>query len=143
VLAWGGEASKQEIASKVARARAAEPEVMASRLGFFAKSGGKVVSGSGDLVDAVREGDVDLAAVPEAELPAEMTGLDTGERRRYVQEKVDRRAEIQVRIDALTADRDAYLREQAEASADAPDAFDAEVLSVIRDQAAASGIRYE
>lgn len=145
VVAYGGAADKNEIARKIEAAKSAAPAVTASRLGYLSKRGGRLNSGRRDLVDAVKDGVADLAAVPESELPAEMAPLDAAERREYIEAKTAERAQIQERIDSLARKREEHLREQSkQLVADGDGAgFDLQVLEAIRGQAAAKGITYE
>jgi Mg-chelatase subunit ChlD len=145
VLPYGDDEAKAEIGRALAASKAAEPAVTASRLGYLAKQGGRLTSGVRDLVDAVKEGLVSADSVPDEALPEELRGLDAGARSAFVAKKIADRAEIQDRIDALTAERDAHLRAEAErlAAKGAADGFDQKVLETIREQATAAGIRYE
>jgi Mg-chelatase subunit ChlD len=145
VLAYGDADDKAEIERKVAASKAAAPAVAASRLGYLSKSGGRVNSGRRDLVDAVKEGSIEADAVSEDALPSEMKAMSTGERRAYVQEKIEEREKIQAHIDELSRKRDTHLRAETErlAAEGRGDGFDQQVLETIRQQAAAKGIAYE
>jgi len=145
VLAYGDADDKAEIARKLEAAKAAAPAVTASRLGYLSKSGGRVVSGRRDLVDAVKEGAIEADAVPEDALPSAMRAMSADERRVYVQQKIEEREKIQARIDELSRERDAHLRAETErlAAAGRGDGFDQQVLETIRQQAQAKGITYE
>jgi len=81
VLAYGDAGDKAEIERKLAAAKAAAPAVTASRLGYLSKSGGRVISGRRDLVDAVKEGATEADAVPEEALPSAMQAMSAEERR--------------------------------------------------------------
>jgi hypothetical protein len=141
-IGYGDTAAKEEIAEKIAAAKSAAPSVTASRLSYFSKSGGRLNSGRRDLVDAVKDGVADLAALPEADLPEELVAMDETERRAYVDRKIADRDEIQGRIDSLSRKRDAHLRAKSEAL-DGDESFDSRVLEAIREQAADKGIAYE
>ena len=144
VLPYGAAEQRREIEAKVARARNAPPPAAASRLSYLEKSGGKVNSGRSDLVDALKSGEVELARVPEAELPRELQGLEPPAKTAAVEAKRVERERIQGRISELVKQRDTYLADErakrkAEGSADA---FDDKVLETVKEQAAAQGIRY-
>jgi Mg-chelatase subunit ChlD len=145
VVAYGDADDKAEIERKVAASKAAPATVTASRLGYLSKSGGRVNSGRRDLVDAVKEGLIETDAVSEDALPEEMQAMNTGERRAYVQEKIEERKKVQARIDELSVKRDTHLRAETErlAAEGRGDGFDQQVLTTIRQQAAAKGIAYE
>lgn len=145
VLPYGDASRKRAIARKLDRSLAAPAPVAASRLGFLSKAGGDATSGERDLVDAVKNGDADLADVHVTELPAEMQAMKPAARQRFVTEKLERRAALQGRVDALSAKRDAYVAAETERLAEEgmDDGFDQKVLKTIRAQAAAAGIAYE
>jgi len=145
VLAYGDADDKAEIGRKVAASKAAAPAVTASRLGYLSKSGGRVISGRRDLVDAVKEGLADADSVSVEALPVEMQAMNAGKRRAYVQQKIEAREKIQARIDELSRERDEHLRVETEKliASGAGDGFDQRVLETIREQAASKGIRYE
>ncbi len=145
VVAYGDESDRDELMGKVGRALSAPMSAVASRLSYFAKSGGGVASGRADLVDAVEEGLVEAEALPAAELPAEMQAMDAEERAAYVKEKAERRAVIQKKITEVSRKRDDYVRQENArlASEGKDDGFDQRVLGAIRAQAAEKGIAYE
>jgi uncharacterized protein YegL len=144
-LPYGAPAAKAEVEEKLGRARAAAAPAAASRLSYLAKRGGGLNTGSRDLVDALASGDVALDAVPADELPDALRDLDRPEQERVIAERAEQRRTTQSRIDALVAERDAYLsteRARREASGEGA-GFDDEVLSSVREQAASAGIHYE
>jgi hypothetical protein len=74
-----------------------------------------------DLVDALRADELALNKIKEEELPKELRELSLEERRAYVGKVSAQRAELQKKITALSAERDAYLaNEQSKPAADAP-----------------------
>ena len=145
VVPWGDADERRELEEKVERSLEAPAPKSASRLSYLAKRGGRANLGRADLVDAYREGDVDLAAVPPASLPAEMRDLSADERGSYVQQKVAERVEIQERVEGLSRQRKDYLEEEQKRreAAGEPAGFDRKVMDAVRAQAAAAGITYE
>jgi hypothetical protein len=144
VIAWGAKEQREEIEDKRRRALEAPAPAAASRLGFLSKLGGYVASGRADLVDAVKDGIADLASLDDEDLPEPMRTMKPAERERYVQQKLEARAEIQRQIAQLTEQRDAWVKVEQKRLADAGegDGFDQQVLETIREQAAAKGIVY-
>ncbi|MBN2509584.1 MAG: VWA domain-containing protein [Spirochaetales bacterium] len=67
-----------------------------------------------DLVDAYDRGTVSVDEVAEAQLPAEMHGMSGHEKEAFVREKLEQRKAIQAEIAALSTERDAYIKAQAE-----------------------------
>lgn len=145
-LPYGDEGQKEEIRAKLRRSLSAAAPAAASRLSYLAKAGGKLNSGRSDLVDAVKDGLVDLDALPGDELlPAEMRGMSDTEQESYVRQRTRERERIREEIAELGRKRDAWVRAESErlASEGRGDGFDQEVLETIRSQAAEKGIRYE
>lgn len=98
------------------------------------KSSSYYNNASWDMVDAIAEGeleDADIAAMPVAELPAEMRTLEIGERKQYIVEKQQARAHIKEEIAKLSAKRDDHIAStrRSEASS-APSMSDALIGSV-------------
>jgi Mg-chelatase subunit ChlD len=145
-LPYGDEGQKEEIRAKLQRSLSAAAPAAASRLSYLAKAGGKLNSGRSDLVDAVKDGLVDLDALPGDELlPAEMRGMSDTEQKTYLRQRTREREGIREEIAELGRKRDAWVRAENErlASEGGGDGFDQEVLETIRSQAAEKGIRYE
>ena len=93
-----------------------------------------------DLVDAVKHDTVDLAEVPEAEMPEVMRDMSEAERSDYVQEQARKRAEVQGKIRELTAARDAYLAgERGRQTADGDATLGDVVVQSVRQQLRAAG----
>jgi Mg-chelatase subunit ChlD len=145
-LPYGDEGQKEEIRAKLQRSLSAAAPAAASRLSYLSKAGGKLNSGRSDLVDAVKDGLVDLDALPgDEQLPAEMRGMSATEQESYVRQRTRERERIREEIAELGRKRDAWVRAESErlASEGRGDGFDQEVLEAIRSQAAEKGIRYE
>ena len=144
VVAWGEASERAEIEAKRGRALAADAPAAASRLAYFAKTGGKVNSGRADLIDAVKEGAVDPKDLDADALPEPLRNLSPAERESFVQQKLEQRERIQQEIVAVSKKRDAFVAEEQarRAAAGEADGFDQQVLGAIRSQAAAKGISY-
>jgi hypothetical protein len=89
--------------------------VAADRLAYNAKSGGKVVQGSGELLDAMKEGKVGFDDIKREQLPKEMQTLKDAELRAQLEEKSAKRAELQARS-ANSAEARSLHRRRAEAA---------------------------
>src|SRR5262249_7640971 len=90
-----------------------------------------------DLVDAVKNRQVDVDAVKTAELPAAMQKMTPDQRRAFVDAKAQERARLQSQIQALEQDRRQYPGALPRGSA--PDTLDEVMLQGLRDQAACRG----
>jgi len=98
---------------------------------------------SWDLVDAVREKKVDLEKVKADELPEPMRQMDLSQRKAYLQQQADRRAEVRKQIQALNVQREAYVKQQmAKQGLTGAKAFDAALRAAVRAQAAAKGFAF-
>jgi len=144
VIAWGSAGEQAELEGKRREALLAPPSAAASRLAYLAKTSGRVNDGREDLVDAVKEGRVELDKVKKDELPATLRDLAPAERDAQVKAKVEERAKLQQRVADLSRERDAWIRaEEARLSAAGKgDGFDQQVLEAIRGQARGFGIAY-
>lgn len=143
-LTWGAEPERMELRDKMEQSLRAPAAAAASRLSYMEKAGGKLNSGRSDLVDAVASGEADLDAIPEAELPAELRGLERGEQVAAIEERSVRRRMVKAQISELVEKRDAWLDAERKKRKDsgADDAFDDKVIGAVHEQAAAKGIVY-
>jgi hypothetical protein len=87
-----------------------------------------------DLVDARREGSVQLDKMKDEDLPAEMKGMKSAERVAYVEKMAGKRAGVQARIRKLAEARDAYVAVEMKKLVKG-DTLDAAVLAAVREQA--------
>jgi hypothetical protein len=122
----------------------AAPSAVAKRTIFNSgKAGGKNFLGSQELVDDVANGRVDLEALEDEELPAELKSMSGKERQSYVAEKGVERQMLQEKIKDLAAKRQAYIEEKVKQEAGKGGAsLDAQIYRCIQTQAAAKKIRY-
>jgi hypothetical protein len=91
-----------------------------------------------DLVDAVKNGQVDVKTVETADLPAELQKLSVEGRQAVVSAKAQERARIQSRIQELETERKRHLARVRRGEADA-DTLDSVMVQALRDQAACRG----
>lgn len=143
-LAYGS-AGRERQEMQVAQDRhaaAAAPSVAADRA--TAKASAVYRNSSWDLVDAVREGDVKLEEMKEADLPEQMKGKSVEERKRIVEENRAERARTQQRIQELATERETYLAaELAKLPAHSEASLDEAVLNSVRAQALKVGYSFE
>jgi Mg-chelatase subunit ChlD len=144
LVPYGAPAEQAELEAKRDRAAAASPSIVASRLGFLSKLGGRLNAGRADLLDAISSGDKKLAEITESDLPESLRAMPAPAREEVVRHKLEQRKQIQTRIDRLSKDRDEYVaKENARRAADGVDGgFDSKVSDAVRKQAAAAGIAY-
>lgn len=107
---------------------------------MYALSSGRAAGG--DLVDAVRNGKVDLEKVKTEHLPANMQKMSPRERQAYVSARQQKRDEIMKEVKELSARRAAFMKTEL-AKVKGPKAgFDHEVVKSLRKQAARKDITY-
>jgi hypothetical protein len=145
VVPYGSAETQSKVRAKVASGVAAPAPAAADRAAYMAKGGkGKVVTGEGELLDALESGRVNLKELKEEQLPEELKSLTPQQREASIKEKQGKRKELQKKAAELVKQRDAYLeaerRKQAEAGKQ--DAFDAKVGEIIREQAKRKGMEY-
>jgi hypothetical protein len=138
VVAFGDEES-------VARKREAEemaaemPAAAAAERGVFKSTSGRM--GAYDLIGALDSGEVELKDIKKQDLPEEMRAMSEEEMTVFLAEKKAKRDGIRRQIAELNKKRDAFIKAKL-AEAGTEDSFDAQVLSMIRSQAAGKGISY-
>jgi von Willebrand factor type A domain len=123
-------------------AAAAAPSANIARQTAKAKS---VYSNAGwDLVDAKKEGAVDIAKVPAKDLPAEMQKMSVAERKAYVEQKEKKRGEIQAQIKKLDSERQKFIAaELKKQSGKNANTLDAAVVGAARMSGEKKGYRFE
>jgi Mg-chelatase subunit ChlD len=135
------EAGKLNTAAKeMPAAGGAGPAAAADRASYAARSG---QAGSGDLVQAVKEGKADIAKVAKDELPENMQKMTPAEQTQYVADQQKARDDISKKIVDLSAQREAYIKKELEKKGGAKDSFDAKVVESLQKQAKDKNLNYE
>lgn len=146
VTPYGDRARREKTDSQRALAREAKGAAAAEMNAYLSKKslGGarSVVSGGGDLIEDVEKDVVRLDTLSDEELPDDLRALSPEARTAAVSEKIAERAAIRAELDALLAERAAYIAERRDAergAAASADAFDLRVDALIEEQAARKG----
>ena len=93
-----------------------------------------------DLVDAVNNEVVDLDAMEETELPEAMKTMTEQQRRGFVKEHAEKRADIQARIKELSKQRETYVAQERKRLAETQDdTLGNAVVQSIREQLGDAG----
>lgn len=92
-----------------------------------------------DLVDATRDGRLDVAGLGDGELPEALRGKPAAERRAWLEAKAKERSELQARIQALAGERATWIAKNAEPQARGGDTLDRAMSTALRTQAAKGG----
>lgn len=100
-----GQVRQQEMDEK----NKATPSAMPARA--VSKSEGQYRNSHWDLVDAVKDGKVDLKKVDAKDLPADMQKMDAENREKHVRDMLARRESISKRIGELNKQRLAFIEE--------------------------------
>ncbi len=144
LVPYGAPAAQAAVRAKQEVIELSSFAVAADRLSYNAISGGKVVQGGGELLDAMKEGKVAFGDIKRADLPAELQELKADELRTRLEATAAKRAELQATISELSQQRAAYLaaEQKKQAAAGKGDAFDTKVAEILREQAKKKGITY-
>jgi len=119
-------------------------ESRARRAAFNATRSGKDnLLGEGELVDEVTSGRVDIDSLEPDLLPAPMQAMAPAEIKAEIAKKAEQRGELQQRIGELADQRAAYMRDKIEEAGGAEASLDDKIYRTIKEQAAASGLRYD
>lgn len=129
--ASGREAKQRQKKMDVASAQAA-PAAAAERA--VAKAGRGYSNAEWDLVDAVQDGKVKVEALEEAQLPAQMKGMNAEQRKAFVAQNLKKRAEIKKRIQELSAARTRFLDEARKQQGSNDATLDSAMSRSIREQ---------
>ena len=90
---------------------------------------------SWDLVDAVKEGNIETSQLKDEELPEEMKKMDKKEKKEYVAAKTKEREEIKKEINKLNEARKKYVAEEMKKlSKPGEDTLDAVMIKTIQEQ---------
>lgn len=147
-LYYGSKEVKAEKRKKVAATdklhRAASPASRARRATFNAsKSGKNNLFGSGDLVEDVISGRVELDEIKKDHLPASVQVMAPKKQEMFIRQQAKRRAELQAKIGKLSQSRSRYLKKKAKESGGFKDSLDEKLYSAVREQAGKKGLVYE
>lgn len=137
----GGKGSSKQKAQD-SNALSLSPAASAERA--TAKAGGLYRNAAWDLVDAMKDKKVDLAKVPEAELPENMRKMTPEERKKYVADQAAERGNIQKEIKDLDAKRQAHVKvEMGKRGLEEGASFDAALRKAVRMQAESKDFKFE
>lgn len=107
-----------------------------------AKASANYQNAGWDLVDALKDGNFDLAKLRTEDLPEPMQKMSAEERRAFIEKHARRRSEIQARINQLNAEREKYVAQRMSEVA-GTNTLNSAVISAIRDQAQKRNLTFE
>ncbi len=141
-VAYGetGTVAKKRQSEQDANAASVNDAVMAQRA--MTKGSAQYANASWDLVDAEKEGKVDVEKLDEKSLPEEMKKMSKVERTQYIEKKKKEREDIQAKINRLREERDKYVAEQLKKDA-GEKTLDQAMIDAIRIQAEKKNFKFE
>lgn len=108
-----------------------------------AKASANYANSTWDLVDAKKEGKVDVEKIDPKDLPAEMQKMTLAERKAYVEQKEKARTEIQAKIRKLDDERKKYVAEQMKKLPAAASTLDKAVVGAVRSTGTKKGYTFQ
>ena len=106
------------------------------------KGSGQYKNESWDLIDADKNGSVDLEEIPKDQLPKEMQSMTLDEQKKYIDKKAKEREHIQDEINQLDKQRRDYITQKISENPES-NTLDAAMLKIIRDQASNKNYKFE
>jgi len=137
VLSWGSADDKRASQVKLGNRMSMSASNAAEAASYSAKT---ARMNDEDLLGAL-DGGKALADIPHDQLPAALQSLSVAAQQQHIDDTRDQRDRVNQAIRAVSAERDAYLRDN-EREAGADDGFDGKVTDTLRRQAAAIGVAY-
>jgi uncharacterized protein YegL len=139
VIPYGNRGAQEDVKRKTRLYESAAAAPAAEMTKYVNKSGkgGKVITGGGDLVDAVKNGKAKLSEVSSEELPPEMQKMSAGEREQYVVSQNAEREKLSKELGDILLERDHYILEQSEKKPEKSDSFDRAVKETLKKQVSA------
>lgn len=111
---------------------------------FNASAAGKEnLLGDNELVDAVASGRLELADVPEAELPEPMRSLSKEEQASLVKQKAEKRERLNEQIAEIGKERSDYLASELKTRQGTASSLDNQIYGVVKAQAGKKGLDYD
>lgn len=137
-VAYGAHAAASQERQIVQDTNAAQQSQDSLVQRVVSKANGYYRNGAWDLVDATKDGTVELSQVKEEDLPENMRKMTADERRQYVEKQSGARTKIQNRINELNEQRNTYVsaKRQELAAESGEKTLDQALVEAIRTQAA-------
>jgi Mg-chelatase subunit ChlD len=145
VVPYGTASRQSEVRTKESGAGGADVDRLVYLNVDRAEFGAKVVvTGEGELIWDVVNHKVKLEEIPDSDLPVQLQPMSMEARKDFVDQQFSKRKELQIKVDELSTQRDAFIKSETEKkiAAGAGDSFDAKVAEIIQAQAVRRGIQY-
>ncbi len=141
MVAYGNKVQRDEVAQKQMTSESASAPAVADRLSYNAKKG-KVVQGSEELLDAIKEGKLNFRDLKKENLSDELQKLTPEELEKHIEAQAKLRGGLQEKIKTLSDKRESFIKAEQKRLPEKEDAFDEKVSETIRQQAIKKGIHY-
>ena len=140
-LAYGamGEEKKEMQTRQDSNAASMSKESAIQRV--ITKSKKQYSNASWDLLDAYKEGEIDISKMDNEELPAEMKNMNEKEKEEYLGKKLKERKEIQEKINKLNDERKKYIDKVKKENAE-DNSLDSAIIKSIREQATKKNFKF-
>lgn len=147
-LYYGDSETRAEKEAKLAATRklheSASLASRARRATFNSSDSGKAnLLGSNELVDDVSSGRVTVDSIETDALPEPLQAMAPAAAEELIRQKATQRRQLQAEIRELSQQRSAYLEQQVAAGGGADDSLDDRIFGTVKEQATASGFKYE
>jgi hypothetical protein len=141
-IAFGYEGNelKQRQKEQDDNASSIAPSVMVER--SVTKGSGQYNNSTWDLVDAKKDGSLDLTKIPKDQQPKEMQKMSLEEQKKYIDDKTKEREKYQSRINELDKQRRDYIAKKTAENKE-ENTLDAAMLKMIREQASNKNYKFE
>ena len=107
-----------------------------------AKASAQYRNSGWDIVDAYKEGSIDLKSIDKDSLPAEMRDMTEKERKEYIEKMEKKRSVLQKKINKLNEERKRFIDNETRKRAEA-NTLDAAMIKAIHEQAVKKNYSFE
>ncbi|MDY6969378.1 MAG: vWA domain-containing protein [Spirochaetota bacterium] len=107
-----------------------------------AKASKQYVNTGWDLADAVENESINLDEIKDNDLPKEMRGMNKKEKEEYIKMKVEKRKDLQKRINKLNKERRQYIAEEMKKRSK-KNTLDLAIIKTVREQALNKNYKFE
>ncbi len=108
----------------------------------IAKSSSHYRNSGWDLVDALKKGSVKMESIKHDELPEEMKNMSEDEKKKYIDNKLTERKQIQEKLQKLNVERKKFIEKEMKKRSE-KNTLDQAILSSIRKQAEKKSYRFK
>jgi Mg-chelatase subunit ChlD len=136
LLPYGNEVNRDAIRNKQKLAESAKVNVIADRLSFNNRLN-KIIQSSGDLIDDIENGIINLEDLNSDDLPEAMRNMTAIEKQNHITTLSNERKEYQRIIKSLAVERKQYILER---TTNKDSSFDKEVIDAIKVLALKKGL---